>query len=419
MLRTPISDLKNFVTSAALRGRQLKVAVNGVAVHFPDTQPSIINGRIYVPVRFVAETIGAQIGWVQKTQQVSITRGHIRIVLHIGSEQMLRYENGLHVSNKRMDVAPLISEGRTILPIHFILEEFGCIVDWDVMAATVAIYDVPAKQPDAPDTSVNEALLGSGLTGAPAQEPDPVSAHGVVYQSSSDNFTFYAAKSSKRYIRYISIVLESAYKQFSREFGVTLNEKVAVRVYPSYRSYCEAIGKEFSPSVTHKQVFGNFKDGGDAETRGIYMTLPNSDILRDQENFYDKILLHELIHIFAEQITPTYQLQEQNLHWLIEGLADYKSGEIMREYAQALLKSEVAHNTLPSLSDLEIQDVAKFDAMGGYTYGASIIEFIDKKYGFPKVMELYKNPGEYRMVFGFPRDAFESQWKQFLMGNYS
>jgi len=332
---------------------------------------------------------------------------------------LLKYENGVFVSDKYIDVAPMISEGRTVLPIHFILEEFGCIVDWDVIAATVSIYDVPAKQPDAPDTSLNETLLGSGLTGAGAHESDSMPTHGVVYQSSSDNFEFYAAKSAKRYISYISVVLESAYKQFSREFGVTLNEKVAVRVYPSYRSYCEAIGKEFSPGVTQSQVFGNFRDGGDEDTRGIYMTLPNSDILRDQENFYDKVLLHELIHILAEQITPIYKLQEQNLHWLVEGLADYKSGEIMREYAQAILKSAVSYNTLPSLSDLEIKDVEKFDAMGGYTYGASIIEFIDKKYGFSKVVELYKNPGEYNVVFSFPRDEFESQWKQFLKKNYS
>jgi len=417
-LRTRATALKNYMTD--LRNRQLSVTVNGQLVNFSEPQPVIINNVVYVPMRFVTETIGAQTDWVQETQTLTITRWHISIVLQIDSRQLLRHENGLQVSTKHMDAAPLISEGHIMLPIRSVMVELGCVVDWNIVTATLTIYDVQTKPMDVPETSLNETLLSTGLssTSTLEREPNSVSTHGVVYQSSSANFEFYSSNSAKRYISYISIVLESAYRQLCGEFGVTLNERVAVRVYPSYRSFCEAIGKEFSSNVTHKQVFGKFQEGGDNDANGIYMTLPNSDILRDQENFYDKILLHELIHILAEKITPTHKLQNLYLHWLIEGLADYKSGEIAREYAQAILKSGVAYKSIPSLRDLEIKDVDKFDAMGGYTYGASIIEFIDKKYGFKKVMELYKNPNEYKTVFGFSKDEFEKQWQQYLKENY-
>ena len=413
--RTRASALKNYMID--LRNRQLSITINGQLVNFSDPQPAIINNVAYVPMQFVTETIGAQTDWIQETQTLTITRWHICIILQIGSKQLLRHENGLQISTKHMDAAPLILEGHVMLPIRSVMVELGCVVDWNIVTATLTIYDIQTKPMDAPDTSLNETLLNTGLS-LTSTLPNSVSTHGVVYQSSSDNFEFYSSNSAKRYISYISVVLESAYRQLCGELGVTLNEKVAVRVYPSYRSFCEAIGKEFSSSVTHKQVFGKFQEGGDDDANGIYMTLPNSDILRDQENLYDKILLHELIHILAEKITPTHKLQDQCLHWLVEGLADYKSREISREYAQAILKSGVAYKSIPPLRDLEIKDVDKFDAMGGYTYGASIIEFINKRYGFEKVMELYKNPNEYKSVFGFSRDEFEKQWQEFLIENY-
>ena len=56
--------------------------------------------------------------------------------------------------------------------------------------------------------------------------------------------------------------------------------------------------------------------------------------------------------------------------------------------------------------------------MGGYTYGASIIEYIDKQYGFAKVIELYRHSGEYYEIFGISKDTFEKGWKQFLNDNH-
>jgi len=39
----------------------------------PNIMPKIINGRTFVPLRFVAESLGAQIDWDNKTQTIVIT----------------------------------------------------------------------------------------------------------------------------------------------------------------------------------------------------------------------------------------------------------------------------------------------------------------------------------------------------------
>lgn len=62
------------------------VIVNGNVVNFPDQQPYIANGRTMVPVRFVTEALGAQVD-CSKDGIVSIDRGNVRIRMKIGENK--------------------------------------------------------------------------------------------------------------------------------------------------------------------------------------------------------------------------------------------------------------------------------------------------------------------------------------------
>lgn len=52
---------------------QIRIYVNG-NILYPDVPPQLINGRTMVPVRFIAETLGARVGWDESSQTVIITR---------------------------------------------------------------------------------------------------------------------------------------------------------------------------------------------------------------------------------------------------------------------------------------------------------------------------------------------------------
>jgi len=95
-----------------------------------DTAPFIENGRTYLPIRFIAEAFGIYTTWDSATRTVILERGTTTVRVAIGSKNMAVIENGSE-STVVMDVAPLIRDGRTCLPIRFIAEAFGLGVEWN------------------------------------------------------------------------------------------------------------------------------------------------------------------------------------------------------------------------------------------------------------------------------------------------
>ena len=92
-----------------------------------DTAPFIQDSRTFVPVRFVAEALGATVepvykiqGFQKLTDKVIIMREDTTIEMQIGNKA---YKvNG---KEKVMDVAPFIKDCRTMVPIRFIVEGLG------------------------------------------------------------------------------------------------------------------------------------------------------------------------------------------------------------------------------------------------------------------------------------------------------
>ena len=85
------------------------------------------DSRTMVPVRFVAEQLGAQVFWDNSTRTVSIIKTGKTI--HMTIDQKTYYVNG---QTKTMDTAPVIHQGwnRTMVPVRFVAEALGCNVDW-------------------------------------------------------------------------------------------------------------------------------------------------------------------------------------------------------------------------------------------------------------------------------------------------
>lgn len=83
------------------------------------------NNRTMVPVRRLAELMGATVDYDAQTQQITITRAGDTIVMTLNSEQAL-----LNGTAFQMDVAPFAEDNRTYIPIRYIAEFFGQKVDW-------------------------------------------------------------------------------------------------------------------------------------------------------------------------------------------------------------------------------------------------------------------------------------------------
>lgn len=115
----------------------IKVLVNGKEVDFPDTQPYLDkSSRTMVPVRFVSEALGGAVEWDGDTRTVTMTRGTIVAKLIIGKKEIT-----VMGIKKTIDVAPVVQNSRTMVPLRFVSEAFGCAVTWDGKTRTVTIKD--------------------------------------------------------------------------------------------------------------------------------------------------------------------------------------------------------------------------------------------------------------------------------------
>jgi len=102
-----------------------------------DVSPYIENNRTYVPVRYLAYALGVSgndITWDSATKTVTLTKGTDVVTLVMGSTTLDK--NGVTTT---MDVAPSITDGRTMLPARWVAEAFGATVEWNGATQTVLI----------------------------------------------------------------------------------------------------------------------------------------------------------------------------------------------------------------------------------------------------------------------------------------
>ncbi|MGD0153902.1 MAG: stalk domain-containing protein [Thermacetogeniaceae bacterium] len=128
---------------AAGAAEPVSVFVNSQQAQFPDVQPAIIDGRTLVPLRFIAEApaFGALVSYDSATNQVTLLRGLKTVLLWPSN-------NTVVVDGKKYttDVAPVIMQGRTLVPIRFLSETFGATVAWDASTRAVSInIGAPAR----------------------------------------------------------------------------------------------------------------------------------------------------------------------------------------------------------------------------------------------------------------------------------
>lgn len=120
-------------TSIILTIGQKDATIDGNTVS-NDVAPKIVNDRTMLPIRFIAEALGAKVDWIEESQTVKITAENIDISLVIGED--FATVNGEKID---LDSPSFIENDRTYLPIRFVSEKLGADVKWDDATQTVNI----------------------------------------------------------------------------------------------------------------------------------------------------------------------------------------------------------------------------------------------------------------------------------------
>lgn len=136
-----------FTVSA--NNNEISVYLDAVKIEF-DVKPQIINGRTMVPIRAIFEKMGANVEWDGNTNSAICTKDGTVVKMTVDSTDM-------YINNRltKMDVSPVIINGRALAPARYVAEAFGADVQWSQKNNTVVICSKDvyayADYPDIPD----------------------------------------------------------------------------------------------------------------------------------------------------------------------------------------------------------------------------------------------------------------------------
>lgn len=146
----------NTITSVFAAGTAITLQVDNNTINIGnrsisiDTAPVIMNGRTLIPVRGVSEAMGGNVNWNNDTKTVTITLGSNKVEMTIDSTTAYFNDKA-----QTLDVAPVVLNGRTMLPARFIAESFGFDVNWDNDTKTISI--TPRQEISTETTTVEES----------------------------------------------------------------------------------------------------------------------------------------------------------------------------------------------------------------------------------------------------------------------
>lgn len=253
----------------------VNVVVDGKPVEFPDAKPFIdSNGRTLIPVRFVAEKLGAEVGWNGKEKKVTIKNVKVEIILYIGQSDII--VNG---QTHTMDTAAILENSRTYVPIRYVAEALGAKVGWEGATRTVVITTDKGKSGDKKDG--DEPFGGYGVR---PNDTDPNIVWSYIVEGS---YVYYAspALSSDEKTVYIgtSFAIKSPQSDYDRLIALNTDGTLKWE-YSTNKGEIRSSLKVYKDNIYFIAEYGRYADeggkgDGSREKAELIAVSPNGDEL--------------------------------------------------------------------------------------------------------------------------------------------
>lgn len=120
-------DTDDYFATMSVTIGEPNLVIDGVEIPIDESGSVayVENGRTMMPVRGIAEAIGAEVSYDNSTQTVTVENEDTMIAMTIGDNEM--EVNGQKVM---LLAAPEIKEHRTMLPVRDVAEALDCEVEW-------------------------------------------------------------------------------------------------------------------------------------------------------------------------------------------------------------------------------------------------------------------------------------------------
>lgn len=132
----PPEPIKVYQPTIVLKVGKTKATVDGESVTLPGA-PFTQKGTYtnYLPLRFVADRLGAHVKWDGKEKRVTVMRGDTMLELWMGKNEMT--VNGVRTP---ITVPPIMVKNSVYVPVRVISEQLGQKVDWESKTKTITIH---------------------------------------------------------------------------------------------------------------------------------------------------------------------------------------------------------------------------------------------------------------------------------------
>jgi hypothetical protein len=143
--------------AVALGVGEFTALVNNKEVFVDETNlsvsPVIIESRTLLPVRFIAESFGAKVGWDADTQEITVTDQGKTIKLKLGSNII-----NINGNEKTLDVPAQSINSRTFIPLRALAEAMGKKVFWDDRGLIIISNEEQIFDKVAEDYMINDVV---------------------------------------------------------------------------------------------------------------------------------------------------------------------------------------------------------------------------------------------------------------------
>ncbi|MNT89212.1 hypothetical protein D3C72_2299010 [compost metagenome] len=99
-----------------------------------DSAPLNQNGTTYVPIKYVLDAFGGSATWNSVTKNIMVLRGSKALELTVNKKEFI-----LNGKRQSAEVAPILLQGRTLVPLRLVSEQLGLTVKWEQKTKTVTI----------------------------------------------------------------------------------------------------------------------------------------------------------------------------------------------------------------------------------------------------------------------------------------
>src|SRR4051812_14634739 len=206
----------------------------------------------------------------------------------------------------------------------------------------------------------------------------------------TDHFEIYYYPEIEKHLERVAGYVESAYQQVSSDLKHNLSFKIQ---FIMFKTHSEFEQENVVPGAAQEGV------GAFVDSFGNRMVLP----IDDPPDLLYGLIVHELTHVFENDIIPTGLIRRNIPLWVNEGLSDYERGQ-WAPLDLMMIRDAAVADIVPKMSNLEGYGNSGSPRLI-YNLGHAVFEFIEAKFGKEGIRQFLF--ALRKSVIGGGEDAYE------------